>query len=52
MRPFSVQMTPLQTGPTQLINPKCAEPYYTERPFPTNQLQVYRALLHQTSITY
>ena len=30
MRPYPDQMDPLQTGPTQLINPKCSEPYYTK----------------------
>ena len=65
-------MYPPQTGPTQLINPKCTEPYYTKpvqsieecghtqcrwnppasRPYPANQPHMYRALLHQTSITY
>ena len=43
------------------IEPRCTEPYYTKpsrtywemrRPFPTKQAQVYRVLLHQTSITY
>ena len=26
---------PLQTGPTQLIKPKCTEPYYTKEALPT-----------------
>ena len=43
---------PPQTGPIQLIDPKFTEPYYTERPYPANQHQEYRPLLHQTNITY
>ena len=45
-----------QTGPL-LIDPRCRLPYYTRytlgrqtptnRPYPANQAQVYRALLHQ-----
>ena len=45
-------MDPPQTGPTQVIEPKCTEPYYTKEALPANWPQVYRALLHQTSTTY
>ena len=30
MGPYPVQMDFAQTGPTQCINPKCTEPYYTK----------------------
>ena len=47
--------------PSLVIEPKCTEPYNTipvepiremRRPSPTNWSQVYRFLLHQTSISY
>ena len=48
MHRYLGQTDPPQIGPTQLINPKFTEPYYTKEALPANLLQMQINLLHQT----
>ena len=48
MHRYLGQTDPPQIVPTQLIEPKCTEPYYTKEALPTNLPHMQISLLHQT----